>query len=41
LLTRGTPVIIMSSYAFGSPAPWLDLTASRMVALPNPLPFQP
>jgi lipoprotein-anchoring transpeptidase ErfK/SrfK len=41
LLTRGTPVIVMGAYAFGSPAPWLDPTRSRIVALPHPLPFAP
>jgi lipoprotein-anchoring transpeptidase ErfK/SrfK len=41
LQTPGTPVIIMGSYAFGSPGPWLvPGRASRVIALPDPLPVK-
>ena len=41
LQTPGTPVVILGSYAFGSPAPWQDVEYwSRKIALPDVLPNQ-
>ena len=39
--TRGTPVLIVGSYAFGSPAPWQAADYwTRTIALPDVLPIQ-
>jgi lipoprotein-anchoring transpeptidase ErfK/SrfK len=39
--TRGTPVLILGSYAFGSPAPWQAAEYwTRTIALPEVLPIQ-
>jgi hypothetical protein len=41
LAMAGTPVLILGSYAFGSPAPWLAADYwTRKIALPNVLPAQ-
>lgn len=38
VVTPGTPVLILGSYAFGSPAPWLSLDAlASTIALPDAL----
>ena len=35
----GTPVLIMGSYAFGSPAPWQDTAYwTRKIVLPDAFP---
>jgi lipoprotein-anchoring transpeptidase ErfK/SrfK len=39
VVTTGTPVLILGTYAYKSPAPWLDLTvAAGSVQLPDVLP---
>ncbi len=41
LQTAGTPVLILGSYAFGSPAPWQAADYwTRKIALPGVLPIQ-
>lgn len=37
LVTRGTPVIVIGAYAFGSPAPWAKDGRSASIALPPSL----